>query len=181
MIPREILKKIRQIEIRTNRIVARIAERGSYRRTGVAPGSDFKTPALAESAATAVQRPQTAGGILEDGDRRDACPTPSPGRTTPGISNALTNQHALRLGLRPKPRSVLSLTPGFSPVTGEGAGLNRFSGFSRTRKPLKRLDFRDPTHTGLKPGANEKRILEESSFGSDETNQVQPNFCFISA
>src|SRR6266540_2332621 len=108
MIPREILKKIRQIEIRTNRIVTEFAERGLYRRTGVAPVSNFKTPALAESAAAAVQRPQTAGGILEDGDRRDACPTPSTSRSTPDISNAPANRHALRLGLRPQPRSVLS-------------------------------------------------------------------------
>jgi hypothetical protein len=75
MIPREILKKIRQIEIRTNRVVTGLSARGQSRRTGVAPVSNFKTTALAESAAAAIPRLQTAGKILEDGDRRDACPT----------------------------------------------------------------------------------------------------------
>jgi hypothetical protein len=60
MIPREILKKIRQIEIRTNRVVTGFAERGCVRSTR---------------------------------------------RSTPDISNALTNHYALRLGLRPQPRS----------------------------------------------------------------------------
>ena len=63
MIPREILKKIRQIEIRTNRIVTESAERGCVRSTS---------------------------------------------RSTPHISNALTNHRALRLGLRPQPRAVQS-------------------------------------------------------------------------
>ena len=61
MIPREILKKIRQIELRTNRIVTRSAGRGC----------------VAEAS-----------------------------RSTPAISNAPTNHHALRLGLRPQSRSV---------------------------------------------------------------------------
>ncbi len=71
MIPREILKKIRQIELRTNRIVTASSERGCVAETS---------------------------------------------RSTPAISNAPTNHHALRLGLppslrfgatgRPQPRSV---------------------------------------------------------------------------
>ena len=61
MIPREILKKIRPIELRTNCLVTEFAERGCVR---------------------------------------------SPSRSTPTISNAPTNHHALRLGLRPQPRSV---------------------------------------------------------------------------
>jgi hypothetical protein len=75
MIPREILKKIRQIELRTNRIVTDSAERGCVRSTS---------------------------------------------RSTPDISNAFTNHHALRLGLppslcfgvtrRPQPRSVETST-----------------------------------------------------------------------
>jgi hypothetical protein len=60
MIPREILKKIRQVEIRANRVVTGFAERGCVRSTS---------------------------------------------RSTPDISYALTNHHALRLGLRPQPRS----------------------------------------------------------------------------
>jgi hypothetical protein len=60
MIPRETLKKIRQIEIRTNRVVTGFAERGCVRNTS---------------------------------------------RSTSDISYALTNHHALRLGLRPQPRS----------------------------------------------------------------------------
>ncbi len=106
MIPREILKKIRQIEIRTNRVVTEFAERGQFRRTGVAPVSNSKTAALAESAATATPSFQTAGKILEDGDRRDACPTPRTRRSSPAISKAFASHHALRLGLRPQPRSV---------------------------------------------------------------------------
>ena len=40
-------------------------------------------------------------------------------------------------------RSILrfSLTPGFSPMTGDGERLNRFNGFPRAGKPLKRLEF----------------------------------------
>jgi hypothetical protein len=60
VIPREILKKIRQNVIRTNRIVTEFVERGCVRSTS---------------------------------------------RSTPDISNAPTNRHALRLGLRPQPRS----------------------------------------------------------------------------
>jgi hypothetical protein len=60
MIPREILKKIRQIELRTNRVVPGFSERGCVQSTS---------------------------------------------RSTSDISNALTNHHALRLGLRPQPRS----------------------------------------------------------------------------
>ncbi len=60
MIPREILKKIRQIELRSNRLVTASADGGCVRRTS---------------------------------------------RSTPEFSNAPTNHHALRLGLRPQPRS----------------------------------------------------------------------------
>jgi hypothetical protein len=60
MIPREILKQIQQIEIRTNRLVTEFSERGCVQSTS---------------------------------------------RSTPDISNAPTNHHALRLGLRPQPRS----------------------------------------------------------------------------
>jgi hypothetical protein len=48
-----------------------------------------------------------------------------------------------------------SLTPGFSPVPQPGKSKNRFNGFFRAVKPLKRLTFRAACHTGLKPGANE--------------------------
>ena len=60
MIPREILKKIRQIELRTNRLVTGSADGGCVHRTS---------------------------------------------RSTPEFSNAPTNHHALRLGLRPQPLS----------------------------------------------------------------------------
>jgi len=65
MIPREILKKIRQIELRTNRIVTESGERGCVR---------------------------------------------SISRSTSNISYAPTNHHALRLGLRPQPRSIHRIT-----------------------------------------------------------------------
>lgn len=61
MIPREILKKIRQSELRTNRIATEFAECGCVRSTS---------------------------------------------RSTPAISKVPTNHHALRLGLRPQPRSI---------------------------------------------------------------------------
>ncbi len=50
----------------------------------------------------------------------------------------------------------LSLTPGFSPVTGDGEGFNRFSGFPRAWKPFKRLKIVRDFLTGLKPGVNER-------------------------
>jgi hypothetical protein len=49
----------------------------------------------------------------------------------------------------------VSLAPGFSPVDGVTFCPNRFSGFTRTKKPLKRLNYVVPRYTGLKPGANE--------------------------
>jgi hypothetical protein len=76
MIPREILKKIRQIELRPNRIVTVLAERGCVRSTS---------------------------------------------RSTPDISNALTNCYALRLGLRPQPRSV-SASRHFNSIEFDGIG-----------------------------------------------------------
>ena len=36
-------------------------------------------------------------------------------------------------------KNTISLTPGFSPVLAAVAGQNRFNGFSRADKPLKRL------------------------------------------
>jgi hypothetical protein len=42
MIPREILKKIRQIELRTNRIVTGLAERGGPSRSTSAASGDFE-------------------------------------------------------------------------------------------------------------------------------------------
>lgn len=49
----------------------------------------------------------------------------------------------------------LSLAPGFSPVGGVKLFLNRFSGFARPGKPLKRLNDLASLYTRLKPGANE--------------------------
>jgi hypothetical protein len=47
------------------------------------------------------------------------------------------------------------LTPGFSPVMAGKAGQNRFNGFSRAGKPLKRLPRRSACTTRPKPGVNE--------------------------
>jgi hypothetical protein len=49
----------------------------------------------------------------------------------------------------------LSSAPGFNPVIAMAESFNRFSGFSRGGKPLKRLEVVDLFDTGLKPGANE--------------------------
>ena len=51
--------------------------------------------------------------------------------------------------------NAISLTPGFSPVTVGKTIQNRFNGFPRARKPLKRLACRNATSTRLKPGVNE--------------------------
>jgi hypothetical protein len=50
----------------------------------------------------------------------------------------------------------ISLTPGFSPVIVSEERDNRFNGFSRAEKPLKRLDCHACCATRLKPGVNEK-------------------------
>jgi hypothetical protein len=52
-------------------------------------------------------------------------------------------------------RNAISLTPGFSPVTVGKAIQNRFNGFPRAGKPLKRLACRHATSIRLKPGVNE--------------------------
>jgi hypothetical protein len=48
-----------------------------------------------------------------------------------------------------------SLTQGFSPVPVAGPEENRFNGFSRPAKPLKRLARRAAVATPLKRGVNE--------------------------
>jgi hypothetical protein len=50
---------------------------------------------------------------------------------------------------------TISLTPGFNPVTDGKKCQNRFNGFSRTHKPLKRLASLNAIATRLKPGVNE--------------------------
>jgi hypothetical protein len=55
--------------------------------------------------------------------------------------------------------NIISLTPGFSPVLAGLADQNRFNGFSRAGKPLKRLIDRDAFTTRLKPGINENSCL----------------------
>jgi hypothetical protein len=48
------------------------------------------------------------------------------------------------------------LTPGFSPVMAGKENQNRFNGFFRAGKPLKRLARPSALTTRLKPGVNEK-------------------------
>jgi len=50
--------------------------------------------------------------------------------------------------------NAVSLTPGFSPVTDGRTIQNRFNGFPRVGKPLKRLACRHAASTRLKPGVN---------------------------
>jgi hypothetical protein len=135
MIFNEILKKIRQIEIRTNRIV-----------TELTAGSR----ASARFTARATEASKTNS-------------SPNSSRTLKRRKRRVPKLHALRLDLRLQPRSFLSLTPGFSPVAGEGERFNRFSGFPPAQKPLKRLDYRGRVHTGLKPGVNETGSLGGNS------------------
>ena len=51
--------------------------------------------------------------------------------------------------------NAISLTPGFSPVIAGVEDQNRFNGFSRGGKPLKRLIRPNAFTTRLKPGVNE--------------------------
>jgi len=53
----------------------------------------------------------------------------------------------------------ISLTPGFSPVTGENECRNRFNGFPGAGKPLKRLALSRRGGTRLKPGVNEISVF----------------------
>ena len=53
---------------------------------------------------------------------------------------------------------TISLTPGFSLVLSDGKCQNRFNGFGRTDKPLKRFVRGDAFVTRLKPGVNEKTL-----------------------
>ena len=55
--------------------------------------------------------------------------------------------------------NAISLTPGFSPVMAGKTCQNRFNGFPRARKPLKRLARRRAFTTRLKPGVNEKHWM----------------------
>lgn len=61
-----------------------------------------------------------------------------------------------RLG---KVNRAMSLTPGFSPVGGGDTRENRFNGFSRAGKPLKRLAHLNAFVTRLKPGVNETHCI----------------------
>ena len=54
---------------------------------------------------------------------------------------------------------AIPLTPGFSPVMVRKADHNRFNGFPRAGKPLKRLARRNAWATRLKPGVNENHGL----------------------
>jgi hypothetical protein len=55
--------------------------------------------------------------------------------------------------------NAISLTPGFSPVLADKECQNRFNGFSRTSKPLKRLAGPNAFDTRLKPGVNESNYM----------------------
>ena len=76
-----------------------------------------------------------------------------------------TNLHSYLLNLAPMDND-LSLTPSFSPVTRHRERRNRFNGFVRAGKPLKRLEIANIADTRLKPGANESQsaLLIYASF-----------------
>lgn len=68
-----------------------------------------------------------------------------------------------------------SLTPGFSPVMAARANQNRFNGFPRVGKPLKRLVGRVALTTRLKPGVNEKLGSVNHFRTFDKLNHVYEN------
>jgi hypothetical protein len=70
-------------------------------------------------------------------------------------------------------RNAISLTPGFSPVRAGKERQNRFNGFSRAGKPLKRLAHPDTFTTRLKPGANE-RDHEAAYFYESQQKGIMP-------
>jgi hypothetical protein len=74
MIPREILKKIRQIEIRTNRVVTETLA-DQYRRTGVAPVSISRNFIRRIVTYRDDDEFSRGSGLFDFRDRRDACPT----------------------------------------------------------------------------------------------------------
>ena len=116
MIPREILKKIRQIELRTNRIVTAFVAgaRALARFTARTPAASKTNPAL-NSIRALKRRERRAPAAPERGCVR------STSRSTPAISHAPTNYHALQLGLRLQPRSV-SFSRNSKPLEFEGFG-----------------------------------------------------------
>jgi hypothetical protein len=144
MIPREILKKIRQIELRTNRIVTELTAGARLCKQQHL----LLSPSMENSVCTRFGEAVVG--------RRSSC-------SAWWFVGALEMADVLRLLLGTQPRSGLSLTPGFSPVIGDGESFNRFNGFPRTEKPLKRLGFVRRVHTGLKPGVNESS-LKTASF-----------------
>jgi hypothetical protein len=56
--------------------------------------------------------------------------------------------------------NAISLTPGFSPVRSGRKRQNRFNGFPRADKPLKRLVAPTAFTTRLKPGVNENGQIQ---------------------
>jgi hypothetical protein len=141
MIPREILKNIGQIELRTNRIVSesevepRLCEPQHFRSVWRLENFD----GVLSSVTVAVRRP-----TIRYGARASA-------RCT------------VRTSAASKPNPTLSLALGFSQVIAGPMRHNRFSGFPATGKPLKRLEVICHIHTGLKPGANESGLAQATS------------------
>ena len=68
----------------------------------------------------------------------------------------------------------ISLAPGFSPVVQRKKGRNRFNGFVRAGKPLKRLAIRNVHDTRLQPGANESQttLLIIARFNSGKPERL---------
>ena len=62
--------------------------------------------------------------------------------------------------------TALPLAPGFSRVSATRSRGNRFNGFPRPAKPLKRFGLFSPHDTRLKPGANERGSGGRRAFAS---------------
>jgi hypothetical protein len=68
--------------------------------------------------------------------------------------------------------NAISLTPGFSPVRAGKECQNRFNGFSRAGKPLKRLARPNTFTTRLKPGANESNYEAAHFYESQQKGKM---------
>ena len=104
MIPREILKKIRQIEPRTNRIVTESVDRGCVQSTSRSSPDFSNAPAnhVADGARASARFTARTTGASNPNS------LPNPVRRLKRRERRAPTLPALRLGLRPQPRSIHS-------------------------------------------------------------------------
>jgi hypothetical protein len=151
MIPREILKKIRQIELRTNRLVTKSAAgaRASARFTARTPAASKTNPAL-NSIRALKRRERRAPAALERENELVFGP-PSPVSSPPGENFNRSRLQLIRQSIRPIQSQVFPKTQeAFLLLLGEKAGMrevvkqtlsSRAFHFSRRRSSA---GFREP-------------------------------------